>query len=151
MDNFTNFQGPFSVWGWFVQTTEGDADFIAKRELDGQAAWALYVQSDAYAPKFSVSDGVDTGAAEMSGNAYPLNVPVFIAGVYDGTTATLYLNDETPVTTVCPDPMATPGGTLFVQYENGDPETQGFFVHKLGFADRALTYAEIAGLYQEGA
>lgn len=138
MDNYTDFQGPFTVWAWFTQDEAGDLFVLAARS----GSWMLCTQSDSYNGKLVLPDG----SAELPGS-YSDGSPVFVCGVYDGTQATVYVNDQASDPVDCS--LGTPNAALELAYEYGSSGL--LHVHKIGFANRALSYSEVGDLYTEGA
>ena len=135
--------GPLTLEAWVRPTSLSDWRAVAVKEQPGELVYALYANS-----KSSLPDGiVYTGGAER--NAYgtaklPTSTWSHIAGVYDGSKLTFYVNGQAVSSSSVSGSLPVSSGAFSIGGDSVWGEWFSGQIDELRVYDRALSGSEIS-------
>lgn len=163
-DNLPKPTSAFTVTGWFYPTAISSTAVQSLISTTNGGGWSMFVNptSSSCASKIQFQAYVGGAYIGACSTATPANNSwVFAAGVYDGPTVKLYINNGAAVSVSAPGSMTWPTNPVPLCI-GGEPgtgatgctESAKYFngrIDDVRFYDRALSASEITQLYNGGA
>lgn len=113
---------------------------------DGVTAWNLQLRTSGQNIRFNI----DTSSAVTTDTPISAGSWFHIVGTWDGTTAKIYVNNDTPHTAAASTLTQNANALRMGSHYGGAANFFDGLIDEVGFWNRALTAAEVAELYNSG-
>lgn len=143
-----------SAWVKETSLPSGNPEVVSRDTSGNTYIWSLgfrRVNSTTAKVSFRIRTGTTTTTLNSTAN-YTIGSWMHIAGVYDGSTMTIYKNGDSVGSTSKTGTLSTSAATTLIGDQTPDSET-GFIgtIDEVGIWNRALSGTEVSDMYLRGA